>query len=95
MPSTPGSGGSRIVIDCGQTGSRLRIDDGPDRDAAPVYTDRPVVEQVAALAREAVSLPLPEDEPGLGLGKPLKLMAKPPQERLRSTSARSGRSRWS
>ncbi|ACY21958.1 ATPase BadF/BadG/BcrA/BcrD type [Gordonia bronchialis DSM 43247] len=55
MPPTPGSGGSRIVIDCGQTGSRLRIDDGPDRDAAPVYTDRPVVEQVAALAREAVS----------------------------------------
>src|SRR5829696_7772981 len=34
------------------------------------------------LAREAVSLPLPEGEPGMGLGKPLKLLAKPVQERL-------------
>ncbi|MBW3609882.1 MAG: LLM class flavin-dependent oxidoreductase [Actinobacteria bacterium] len=34
------------------------------------------------LAREAVSLPLPEGEPGMGLGKPLKLLAKPVQERI-------------
>ena len=34
------------------------------------------------LAREAVSLPLPEGEEGMGLGKPLKLLAKPVQERI-------------
>ena len=31
------------------------------------------------LAREAVSLPMPEGDPGMGLGKPLKLLAKPVQ----------------
>lgn len=35
-----------------------------------------------ALAREAVALPLPDDEPGLGLGKPLKLLTKPVQDEL-------------
>jgi F420-dependent oxidoreductase-like protein len=35
-----------------------------------------------ALAREPVSLPLPEGEPGMGLGKPLRLLAKPVQERI-------------
>jgi F420-dependent oxidoreductase-like protein len=35
-----------------------------------------------ALAREPVRLPLPEGEPGLGLGKPLRLLAKPVQERI-------------
>src|SRR5687767_1374347 len=35
-----------------------------------------------ALAREPVQLPLPEGEPGMGLGKPLKLLAKPVQERV-------------
>jgi F420-dependent oxidoreductase-like protein len=35
-----------------------------------------------ALAREGVSLPLPEGEAGLGLGKPLKLLTAPVQERL-------------
>jgi F420-dependent oxidoreductase-like protein len=34
------------------------------------------------LAREAVQLPMPEGEAGMGLGKPLKLLAKPVQERL-------------
>ena len=34
------------------------------------------------LAREAVSLPLPAGEEGMGLGKPLKLLAKPVQERI-------------
>ena len=34
------------------------------------------------LAREPVALPMPEGEPGLGLGKPLKLLAKPVQERI-------------
>jgi F420-dependent oxidoreductase-like protein len=35
-----------------------------------------------ALAREPVRLPLPEDEPGMGLGKPLRLLAEPVQERI-------------
>jgi F420-dependent oxidoreductase-like protein len=34
------------------------------------------------LAREAVQLPLPEGQDGMGLGKPLKLLAKPVQERI-------------
>ena len=34
------------------------------------------------LAREPVRLPLPDSEPGMGLGKPLKLLAKPVQERI-------------
>jgi F420-dependent oxidoreductase-like protein len=34
------------------------------------------------LAREPVALPMPDGEEGLGLGKPLKLLAKPVQERL-------------
>ena len=34
------------------------------------------------LAREPVALPMPDGEPGLGLGKPLKLLAKPVQERI-------------
>src|SRR4051794_2783641 len=34
------------------------------------------------LAREAVQLPLPEGVTGMGLGKPLKLLAKPVQEQL-------------
>ncbi len=35
-----------------------------------------------ALAREPVQLALPEGEPGMGLGRPLKLLAKPVQERI-------------
>jgi F420-dependent oxidoreductase-like protein len=34
------------------------------------------------LAREPVALPMPEGEPGMGLGKPLRLLAKPVQERI-------------
>src|SRR5215212_3705947 len=34
------------------------------------------------LAREAVQLPLPDGEEGMGLGKPLKLLTKPVQERI-------------
>ncbi|HEX8207284.1 MAG TPA: LLM class F420-dependent oxidoreductase [Solirubrobacteraceae bacterium] len=34
------------------------------------------------LAREAVSLPMPPGEEGMGLGKPLKLLCRPVQERL-------------
>ncbi|MDQ3741842.1 MAG: LLM class flavin-dependent oxidoreductase, partial [Actinomycetota bacterium] len=34
------------------------------------------------LAREAVALPLPEGESGMGLGKPLKLLCRPVQERI-------------
>ena len=34
------------------------------------------------LAREPVSLPLPEGASGMGLGKPLKLLARPVQERI-------------
>lgn len=34
------------------------------------------------LAGEKVALPLPEGEPGMGLGKPLRLLAPPVQERL-------------
>ena len=34
------------------------------------------------LAREPVQVPLPDGEPGMGLGKPLKLLAKPVQERV-------------
>ena len=34
------------------------------------------------LAREKVQIPLPEGEPGLGLGKPLRLLAHPVQERI-------------
>jgi F420-dependent oxidoreductase-like protein len=34
------------------------------------------------LAREPVQLPLPEGRDGMGLGKPLKLLAKPVQERI-------------
>ncbi len=34
------------------------------------------------LAREPVALPLPPGEVGMGLGKPLKLLAKPVQERI-------------
>ena len=34
------------------------------------------------LAREAVQLPMPEGVEGMGLGKPLKLLAKPVQERI-------------
>jgi F420-dependent oxidoreductase-like protein len=35
-----------------------------------------------ALAREPVALPLPPGEPGMGLGKPLRLLARPVQERI-------------
>jgi F420-dependent oxidoreductase-like protein len=35
-----------------------------------------------ALAGEPIQLPLPEGQEGLGLGKPLKLLARPVQERL-------------
>lgn len=35
-----------------------------------------------ALAREEVAVPLPEDRKNLGIGKPLKLLAKPVQERI-------------
>src|ERR687893_2511565 len=35
-----------------------------------------------ALAREPVALPLPPGEEGMGLGKPLKLLTKPVQERI-------------
>ncbi len=35
-----------------------------------------------ALAREPVSLPMPAGQPGLGIGKPLKLLAEPVQERI-------------
>src|SRR3712207_7633225 len=35
-----------------------------------------------ALAREPVQLPMPDGETGMGLGKPLKLLAKPVQERI-------------
>lgn len=34
------------------------------------------------LAREPVQLPMPAGEPGMGLGKPLRLLATPVQERL-------------
>ncbi|MCR5976748.1 ATPase [Gordonia jinghuaiqii] len=47
--------GGRILIDGGQTGTRLRIetrDDAADHALAPIRTDRPVVEQIAdAVAR--------------------------------------------
>ena len=35
-----------------------------------------------ALAREPVAVPMPEGAPSMGLGKPLKLLAKPVQERI-------------
>ncbi len=35
-----------------------------------------------ALAREPVALPLPVGEPGMGLGKPLRLLVEPVQERI-------------
>lgn len=50
--------GSRIIIDAGQTGTRVRVhrsDGHDDHDAEPVYTDRPVVEQVAAIARTVLA----------------------------------------
>lgn len=50
--------GARISIDGGQTGSRVRIEvDGTvvDRDAGPIHTDRPVVEQVAAVAHAVLA----------------------------------------
>lgn len=50
------------------------------RNLARVREHVDVVRRV--LAREAVQLPLPEGEPGMGLGKPLKLLAKPVQERI-------------
>lgn len=50
--------GGRIIIDGGQTGSRIRIigdGDVTDRTAGPIHTDHPVTEQVAALVTRALA----------------------------------------
>lgn len=55
---TTGDSVKRILIDGGQTGTRVRIEtaDGPvDRDAPPIRTDRPVVEQIAATVRDLLN----------------------------------------
>ncbi|MFW0785049.1 BadF/BadG/BcrA/BcrD ATPase family protein [Gordonia sp. CPCC 206044] len=46
----------RILLDGGQTGTRVRITGGTTRDhlADPIHTDRPVVPQIAAAARESL-----------------------------------------
>ena len=52
---TTGDSVTRILIDGGQTGTRVRIetpDGGSDHDAPPIRTDRPVVEQIAATVRD-------------------------------------------
>ncbi|MEE3850094.1 BadF/BadG/BcrA/BcrD ATPase family protein [Gordonia sp. LSe1-13] len=48
----------RILIDGGQTGTRLRVTTGAstgDHAAGPIHTDRPVIPQLAAAAREVVA----------------------------------------
>ncbi|WP_238419685.1 BadF/BadG/BcrA/BcrD ATPase family protein [Gordonia sp. 'Campus'] len=55
----------RILIDGGQTGTRVRVEsaDGVDEfEAAPIRTDRPVVDQIAATVRG-----IPVDDPGATL----------------------------
>ncbi len=63
----------RIVIDCGQTGARVRVTDPaaarPEAvvELGGVRTDRPVVPQVADIARQAVGAPLPGAELAAGV----------------------------
>ncbi|WP_245555740.1 N-acetylglucosamine kinase [Gordonia soli] len=57
---------SHILVDAGQTGSRIRIVAGGrvvDHEVDPVHTDRPVVDQVAELIRSVV----PKTQPGAQL----------------------------
>lgn len=56
MTTEPGT--RRVSIDGGQSGARIRVDaDGrtSEFDDGPVYTSRPVVEQVAEIARRALA----------------------------------------
>ena len=55
---TTGPDTRRVSIDGGQSGSRVRVAiDGTttDRDDGPIFTSRPVVEQVAEIARRALA----------------------------------------
>ncbi|MED5801886.1 BadF/BadG/BcrA/BcrD ATPase family protein [Gordonia sp. Z-3] len=51
------SGRQRMAIDGGQTGTRIRVfgDGTSEHNAGPIYTDRPVVPQIAEVARDVIS----------------------------------------
>ncbi|MFE0748212.1 N-acetylglucosamine kinase [Gordonia sp. NPDC058843] len=52
---TTGDNATLILLDGGQTGTRVRIEfagGSADREAPPIRTDRPVVEQIAAIVRD-------------------------------------------
>ena len=68
---TTGDSVTHILIDGGQTGTRVRIetpDGGSDHDAPPIRTDRPVVEQIAATVRDILRTAMvrsgPDGSPG-------------------------------
>lgn len=57
----------RILIDGGQTGTRLRIETSAgaeERELGPIRTDRPVVEQIGAAVHDVVSAMPDEPAPG-------------------------------
>ncbi|OUC77436.1 N-acetylglucosamine kinase [Gordonia lacunae] len=54
---TTGDNATRILIDGGQTGTRVRVEmtvGAADHEAPPIRTDRPVVEQIAATVRDII-----------------------------------------
>lgn len=58
----------RISVDGGQSGTRIRLDGRPDVDAGPIYTDRPLVGQLAGYLRDALPQPTGAVEYELAVG---------------------------
>jgi len=75
--------GGRFRLGLGLSGPQVSEGWYGEPFTKPLKRTREYVETVRdALARKPIALPLPEGEPNLGLGKPLKLLAKPVQDTI-------------
>jgi N-acetylglucosamine kinase-like BadF-type ATPase len=69
---TIGDSATRILIDGGQTGTRVRVETtagAADHEAPPIRTDRPVVEQIAATVRDIIEAGAGDPGPDVSTGR--------------------------